>query len=50
MDSQKHLNDPLLKIWRVVAGGSQSVGMTKLVVFLAAYILIGGLFFAFVTR
>ena len=50
MDSSNKREDPLIKIWRVFFGGSEAVGMTRLMVFLAAFVLIGGLFFGFVTR
>lgn len=48
MDSLSNQSGPLMKFWRIVAGGSESTGMTKLMVIIAAYILIGGLIFAFV--
>jgi len=50
MDSLKSQRDPLLRIWRVLFGGSEAVGMTRLMVFLAAFILVGGLFFGIITR
>ncbi|WP_019997781.1 hypothetical protein [Aureimonas ureilytica] len=50
MDSLKAQHDPLLKIWRVIVGGNEATGMVRLMGFLAAYVLIGGLFFALITR
>ncbi|WP_156420803.1 hypothetical protein [Aureimonas sp. AU22] len=50
MDSMQDGEGTLLKFWRVLFGGSEGTGMTKLMVFLAAYILVFGLLFAFATR
>ncbi len=50
MDSMLDGEGALLKFWRVLFGGSEGTGMTKLMVFLAAYILVFGLLFAFATR
>lgn len=50
MDSMPKGSSALLRIWHVLFGGSEGVGMTRLMVFLAAYVLVGGLIFAFATR
>ncbi|WP_156421310.1 hypothetical protein [Aureimonas sp. AU40] len=50
MDSQNGQSDPLLRIWRLLFGGSEALGMTRLMVVLAAFILFGGLFFGIITR
>ena len=50
MDSLKAQSDPLLRVWRIIIGGNEAQGMVRLMAFLAAFILIGGLFFGVVTR
>ncbi len=50
MDSMQDGEGPLLKLWRVAFGGTEGTGMTKLMVFLVAYLLVFGLLFAFLTR
>lgn len=50
MDTMPKETSLLLRFWRVLFGGSEGTGMTKLMVFLAAYVLVGGLVFAFLTR
>ncbi|WP_416355067.1 hypothetical protein ACLNGM_11775 [Aureimonas phyllosphaerae] len=49
MDSMPEGSGILLRFWRAVFGGSEAAGMTRLMAFLAGYILVIGLFFAFVT-
>ncbi|WP_156418305.1 hypothetical protein [Aureimonas sp. D3] len=50
MDSLKAQNDPLLRVWRIIVGGNEATGMIRLMGFLAAFVLIGGLIFALATR
>lgn len=46
MDSLKNQQNARMKAWRVLFGGNQIVGRTKLFLFLIAFILIGGAIFA----
>ena len=50
MDSLKAQTDPLPRVWRIIVGGNEATGMIRLMGFLAAFILVGGLIFAFATR
>ncbi len=43
MDSVTREDGPLLKAWKGVVGGTELSGTIKLVVFLVAYLLLGGL-------